>query len=324
MQSLISVIIPVYKVDEYLDRCIESLVEQTHTRLEIVLVDDGSTDQCSRMCDEWTKKDARIGTVHKRNGGLSDARNAGMPLATGDYISFIDSDDYISNDFFDVMLQTAVSENSDIVECSVVKFYDDKRFDEYFDDLKVKSYSVTDGLAGLIAEDPFHQHVWNKLYRIELTNDIFYPVGKLNEDEFWTYQIFGRAKRVTKINKTMYFYFQRAESIMGESYNLRRLDALEGKKNRQAFMEKNFPTLVLRAKVDFFGSCIFSEQAALKYLKKDEKKEAVIKIKQYRNTCKLNKDELAAIPGKDAFWFKFADKHFWLCCKVRALSGIGF
>lgn len=324
MQPLISVIVPVYKVEKYLGRCIESLINQTYTRLEIILVDDGSTDKCSQLCDEWSGKDARIKSVHKRNGGLSDARNAGMPLAAGEYISFIDSDDYVSNDYFEVMLNTLVSENSDIVECSVVKFYEDNHFEEYHDDLKATSYSAVDGLSGLIAEEPFHQHVWNKMYKADITLGIPFPFGKLNEDEFWTYQIFGRANRVTKINKTMYFYFQRAESIMGEAYNLRRLDALEGKKYRQEYIDEQFPVLSSQARINLFSSCVFACQAALKYLKKDEKKEAVKRIKTYLKTCKLSKSELNSICGRNRFWFTFADKSFLLCCKIRAVTGIGF
>ena len=209
MQQVISVIVPVYQVDNFLGRCIESLLCQTYHNLEIILVDDGSCDKCARICDDWAKKDDRIRAIHKKNGGLSDARNAGMPFATGNYISFIDSDDTVSPDYFEVMLHTMQAGKSDIIECGVVKFYEDNQFDVFQDDLSVTSYPTIDGLSGLINENPFHQHVWNKLYKAELVLDVPFPFGKLNEDEFWTYQIFGRAKRVTKINKTMYYYFQR-------------------------------------------------------------------------------------------------------------------
>ena len=233
MNPLISVIVPIYNVEKYLARCVDSIVNQTYKNLEIILVDDGSPDRCPQMCDDYAEKDSRIKVVHKNNGGLSDARNAGMAVATGEYISFIDSDDYVSDDFFECLLNVMNKENSDIAECSVVKFYEDNRFDEFSDDLSVKTYDTQDAMSALIAENPFHQHVWNKLYKTELVKDIPYAVGKLNEDEFWTYRVFGRANKVARLNKTMYYYFQRSSSIMGVGYNIRRLDALEGKANRQ-------------------------------------------------------------------------------------------
>ena len=324
MQSLISVIIPVYKVEEYLDRCVNSITSQIYKNLEIILVDDGSPDKCPQICDELAYTDNRIVVIHKPNGGLSDARNAGCRVATGEFISFIDSDDYISNDFFETLLNVLESENSDLVECNLVKFYDNHRFEEYDDDLSVKNYSAVDGLSALISENPFHQHVWNKLYKSELTENIPFAFGKLNEDEFWTYQIFGRAKKVTKLNKTMYFYFQRDDSIMGESFSIKRLDALEGKSNRQKYIEKYFPELSSQSRIDFFGSCIFSYQSVLKFMNGTEKKEAVSTIKEYVKQCKLNKAELNSIDGNNKYWFKLADKSFLLCCKIRAVLGVGF
>ena len=126
---MISVIVPIYKVEEYIDKCIESIANQTFNNLEIILVDDGSPDKCPQTCDELVNTDNRIVVIHKPNGGLSDARNAGCQVATGEFISFIDSDDYISNDYFEALLNVLESENSDIIECNLVKFYDNHRFE---------------------------------------------------------------------------------------------------------------------------------------------------------------------------------------------------
>lgn len=324
MQPKISVIVPIFKVEDYLPRCVESIINQKYKNLEIILVDDGSTDSCPVLCDEYAKKDDRIIVIHKENGGLSDARNAGMKIATGEYISFIDSDDYIANDYFSNLYETMQSQKSDIVECSVVKFYGDDNFDDYTDDLSICNYSTQDGLSALIAEKPFRQHVWNKLYKTSLVFDILFPVGKLNEDEFWTYQIFGRAKKVTKINKTMYYYFQRESSIMGNTYNLRRLDVLEGKANRQVYIENNFPKLSTQAKIDFIASCIFAYQCVLKYMKKNEKKEALMKINQYRKSYKLSDDDIKKVDKSLAKWLRLANISFYMCCKIRTLLNIGF
>lgn len=324
MNSLISVIIPIYNVEKYLDRCVDSIINQTYKNLEIILVDDGSPDNCPKMCDDYAEKDSRIRVVHKKNGGLSDARNVGMEVATGEYVSFIDSDDYISLDFYETLLQTMIDNDSDIVECSVVKFYENEKFDEYSDDLKVTNYETVDALDGLISENPFKQHVWNKLYKSSVALDIPYAVGKLNEDEFWTYQVFGKAKKVTRINKTIYYYFQRNGSIMGNGYNIRRLDALEGKMNRQAYIEKNFPTLTTKAKVDLYGSCMFAYQSVLKFMSGNDKKKASKIIRDYKNRCKLTTDEINSITDSSKKYYKLAKFNFYICCKMKAVLNIGF
>lgn len=321
---LISVIVPIYKVEKYLNRCIESIVNQTYSNLEIILVDDGSPDYCPQMCDDWAVKDNRIKVIHKENGGLSDARNAGMKIATGEYISFIDSDDYVSLDFFETLLSIMTNEQSDIVECSVVKFYEYGSINEYLDDSDILSFETESALSGLISEKPFHQHVWNKLYKADTVKGITFPVGKLNEDEFWTYQVFGNAKKVTKINKTMYFYFQRSGSIMGQNYSIRRLDALEGKANRQKYIEKEYPVLSLQAKTDLYGSCIYAYLCALKCIEGEEKRIAIDKIKEYKKEYKLAFKEIKQVKGGVKKYYYLSKVNLYLCCKVMVFFGVGF
>lgn len=247
-----------------------------------------------------------------------------MAVATGEYISFIDSDDYVSDDFFECLLDVMNKENSDIAECSVVKFYEDNRFDELSDDLSVKTYDTQDAMSALIAENPFHQHVWNKLYKTELVKDIPYAVGKLNEDEFWTYRVFGRANKVARLNKTMYYYFQRSSSIMGVGYNIRRLDALEGKANRQKYIENNFPDLSTQAKIDLYGSCMFAYQSVLKFMSGADKKKAISIIKKYKKNFNLSFDEINTIKDSSKKHFMLAKFNFCLCCKIKSVFKIGF
>lgn len=325
MQSiLISVVVPIYNVEKYLNRCIESLVCQTYNNLEIMLVDDGALDECSRICDDWMQRDSRIKVIHKQNGGLSGARNAGLSIATGDYIGFVDSDDYVSEDFFESLLNTALKHNSEIVECNVARFYESGVYEKTEDDLLVTDYSTVDALSGLIRENPFHQHVWNKLYKSDVLKGIDFEVAKLNEDEFWTYQVFGRAKQVSKINKTMYFYFQRNNSIMGGDYSLRRLDGLEGRWQRHLYIEKNYPSLTLQSKLNFVGSCIFSYQNVLKHLKNSEKKEGLSIIRYYTKLCKLSLEEIKSVDGSARKYFYLARINLDLCCRIRNFFGIGF
>ncbi len=323
-EPLISVIVPIYKVENYLCRCVDSIINQTYKNLEIILVDDGSPDRCPKICDDYAKMDNRIKIVHKKNGGLSDARNAGIVAATGEYMSFIDSDDYVALDFIETLYNAMVSENSDIVECSIVKFYEDNQFDDYNDDLAITNFGTVQGLSALIAEIPFHQYVWNKLYKSELVLDVPFAVGKLNEDEFWTYQIFGQAKKVTRLNKTMYYYFQRESSIMGNKYNLRRLDALEGKFSRQKYIDINFPELSLQAKVDLYASCIFAYQSVLKYLNGKDREDALLIINNYRKKCRLLKGDISFADNSLKKWLYFSKLSFHFCCKIRALFNIGF
>lgn len=324
MNPLISVIVPIYKVENYLNKCVDSIINQTYKNLEIILVDDGSPDTCPQICDEYTKQDSRIKVIHKENGGLSDARNAGMKIANGEYVAFIDSDDYISCDFIETLYNAMKAENSDIVECDVVRFEDGTTPSVINDNFEINSFSTEKGLSLLISDNKFHQHVWNKLYKSVLALKIPFAKGKLNEDEFWTYQVFGQAERVTKINKSMYFYLQRSSSIMGNTFSVSRLDALEAKAERKKYIEKNFPMLHAQAKIDLFNTCIFMCQSVMKFMSGTEKKQAKKIIKKYYRGNKLSKDELDLIKGKNKFWFSFANKSFLLCCKIKSIIGVGF
>ena len=324
MNDKISIIVPIYKVEKYLDKCVESLVTQTYTNLEIILVDDGSPDKCPEMCDKWAERDSRIKVIHKPNGGLSDARNAGMKEVKGEYVAFIDSDDCVAVEFIEKLYNVMQKEQSDIVECEVFKFAENEIPSPVYDDNTVESFDTVKGLSLLIAGDRFHQHVWNKLYRSEIALSVEFAKGKLNEDEFWTYQIFSKASTVAKVNLPMYFYLQRGTSIMGTSYNIRRLDALEAKVQRQEYIEENFPELTVQAKIDLFGSCIFACQSVMKFMSGDDKKKAENIVLAYSKKYKLKRTELRQISGKNRFWFGLACVSFNFCCKIRSILGIGF
>ena len=320
----ISVIIPVYMVSNYLDRCLESITSQRYSNIEIILVDDGSSDVCAIKCDKWVKKDIRITVIHKPNGGQADARNYGMEIICGDYVSFIDSDDYISGDFFEVLISTAFEHNSDIVVCDFVKVNENGEYEEHHDDLDVCDYSVFEGLSGLIDGHQFYLHVWDKLYKRSVIRDLYYEVGKIHEDVFWLYQAFGQSKRITKINRTMYFYLQRESSTMGQGYSLRSMDFLEGKKNCRLYIEKYYSELALKARLDFFGSCMYMMQCVLKYMSGDEKRQAVAIIRKYKKECHVTFKELGAVHGSAKKYYYFAKINIYLCCKLRAILNIGF
>ena len=178
-QPLISVIVPIYNVEEYLDRCVESIVNQTYKNLEIILVDDGSPDNCPQMCDNWAEKDSRIKAVHKENGGLSDARNAGMPFATGEIISFIDSDDWIELNMFETMLNRMIEDNSDIVSCGVKWVEEDGCL---IRDVTSENEVLDNKTAmkELLNDSKLKQHVWNKIYKYDMIKNI--PLSKIKNE----------------------------------------------------------------------------------------------------------------------------------------------
>ncbi|MGN1051717.1 MAG: glycosyltransferase, partial [Acutalibacteraceae bacterium] len=236
-----------------------SLLSQSYGDIEIILVDDGSPDNCPDIVDEYAKKDSRIVALHKENGGLSDARNAGLAVSKGEYISFVDSDDFVDKNFIKTLLNALNKNNSDIVECGVKKFYEGEDVTPG-NNTKAESYENSDGIEKFLFSDIFTQTVWNKLYRREVISDITFEKGKTNEDEFWTYQIFARAKKVTRFFGELYFYLQRPGSIMGEKYNLKRLDCLEAYKNRYLFIKENYPQFEKREKINLCGAYIYHYQ----------------------------------------------------------------
>lgn len=259
---LISVIVPVYNVEQYLDRCVESIVNQTYKNLEIILVDDGSPDNCPSMCDEWAKKDSRIKVIHKENGGLSDARNAGLDIATGEYIGFVDSDDFINENMYSVLYESFVSNNADIAECNWIKINDSSELsgsDPSIAGYDKVIYSTEDALKELILEANIKQTVVNKLYKKSIICYDF-PVARINEDEFWTYRVIGNARTIVYLNVDLYYYYQRCDSIMHNKYSLNRLDGVEARKERLAYIKQNYPNLYSLACSSYLGTCFYHYQ----------------------------------------------------------------
>ena len=199
MSGIISVIIPVYKVEQYLEQCIVSVTRQTYQQLEILLVDDGSPDRCGTICDEWAKRDRRIKVIHKENGGLSDARNAGLKVASGTFIAFVDSDDFIMPTMLEQLLVALEQEHAEIAECDYITFSEEVPEKGVLIRKKTVGYEMKEAMSFLLDEYKFKYTVWNKLYRREIFNCLQFEVGKIHEDVFFTYQAFGICKRVAKV-----------------------------------------------------------------------------------------------------------------------------
>lgn len=318
MQSLISVIVPVYKVEEYLDQCVSSIANQTYQNLEIILVDDGSPDRCPEMCDRWAEEDSRIKVVHKENGGLSDARNAGLKVATGHYVAFVDSDDLIGGDMVETLYNALYDTKADIAECDYVCFEDDLPHFEDCTDAKITSFSAEEALKVLLEKHDLYCVVWNKLYRRQLFNNLSFATEKLHEDVFFTYQAFGKSKSVVKIHRNMYYYRQRQNSIMGKSFSFGNLDALEAMEFQISYMERNYPKLERLSRIQLLGMCLYLGQKALKSSEKDTAMKKIGKI--YRRNYRTN---LGDIPIKQKIWLWIANFSVQWCCWLRNTLCVG-
>lgn len=323
MNETISVIVPIYNVEAYLERCIESIVNQTYRDLEIILVDDGSPDNCGVICDEWEKRDSRIKVMHKKNGGLSDARNKGMKIATGDYITYVDSDDWIDLSMYENMMNVLIKEKSDIVACGFRKVTEIETYEIDKSDPSFLHFSNKDALKALITEEGLQQVVWNKIYRRSLVENIFFEKGKYNEDEFWSYQIIGRANKVTIIKNVYYNYFQREHSIINETYSLKRLDGLEGKESRQKYIDSFYPELSAIARLNLFYSYMYSYQCTLRMMNKSEKQIAIKKIENGLSNIHLKGSDYKDESMKQKIWILMCKISMRKTCELRNRLRIG-
>lgn len=298
----ISVIVPIYKVEEYLDCCVRSIVEQTYTNLEIILVDDGSPDNCPAMCDAWAAKDSRIKVIHKENGGLSDARNAGLTIASGALVSFIDSDDWIEPTFYEKLWEAMQTSGAEIAACAT-NFVAEDGEALWIRQAAPASMGKMEALRRLVMEDGVYQTVWNMLYRREVMDGIPFEKGKYNEDEFWTYRVLDRIERLATVSAPLYNYRQRGTSIIGVGYNVRRLDGLEARFRRMQYLQK-YKELACLTRQQVTFDCMWHLQCALKYLSGEEQrkaKETVLRL--LRQTPKVSWNQLTA-NAKYKVWYE--------------------
>ena len=238
--ELISVIVPVYNVEKYLDKCIASIVNQTYQELEVILVDDGSSDGCREICDRWAEKDRRINVIHKKNGGLSDARNAGLDVANGEYIGFVDGDDYIHSDMYQKLWETSIGYDADLVMC---------RFDHVDENGVLIKGDVGEFEAGLIdkreamnwiVNKGWSCVVWNKLFRSKLFRNIRFPYGKIYEDRMIMPLIIDRSDRIAATTDVLYYYVHSVNGITRSKPSIRKLDKIEAYYSNLRYFEKHY------------------------------------------------------------------------------------
>lgn len=238
----ISIIVPVYNVEKYLKKCIDSILKQTFKNFELILVDDGSTDHSGKICDDYEKKDSRICVVHKENGGLSSARNKGIAIAQGDYLGFVDSDDFIASDMYEVLYKNLIKENADLSACGKYDYFIGSKckiHEPYYMVLNTQEaikFVLEGGGKATV-------NVWNKLYRKEIFYSINYPEGKLYEDAFIIVEILMACKRVVFTSEQKYYYRHRAGSITTRCFTKEQFDLVRAYQKNLILVKKYFPQI---------------------------------------------------------------------------------
>ena len=240
--DLISIIIPVYKVEKYLENCIESVLKQTYTNLQIILVDDGSPDNCGKICDEYAKKDPRIEVIHKVNGGLSDARNVGIAKAKGKYIGFVDSDDYIKEDMYEILINLIKEYDADVSICNLYDVIDGKEYIKNNEN-GIQEYSRLEILKEVLLDKNIQSYAWNKLYKKELFDEIKYPIGKKYEDIGTTFYVFEKCNKIVVTSEPEYYYLKRSDSLVNNVTESTVLDYTDIIIQRYLYTQKNIEKL---------------------------------------------------------------------------------
>lgn len=238
--DLISIIIPIYNVQKYLERCVESVLGQTYHNLEIILVDDGSTDNSCAICDKYKSMDKRVMVVHKKNGGLSDARNAGIEIANGRYLFFLDSDDYLASRAIEVLHRRIVDEDAEIAICNFSWINAEGQKFCREDIIRDEILSTDDLLGKLVSDNNFYYVVaWNKLYARKLFDQLRFMYGKIHEDEYIVHRIFGECRKAVSVSDILYYYIKTDNSITTSNTSIKRLDYIEALDDRIDFFKDN-------------------------------------------------------------------------------------
>lgn len=242
--GLVSVIVPVYNVEEYLDRCVDSILAQTYKNIEIILVNDGSSDSSGSLCKKNLARDSRIVVIEKRNGGLSSARNAGLDSMRGEYLVFVDSDDYIHPKMIENMLNALILNSVEIVECGIKYVSDSRNEEKDFKESRVSlsDYKKIDHNQAVLKCLDYQLKImsWNKLYKASMFDNLRFPVGMLNEDEFTTPFIIDRCTSYLVMDDNYYAYVHRQGSIMHSKFSMKRFDILEAFQHRLKYFSLKY------------------------------------------------------------------------------------
>ena len=241
MNPKISIIVPVYKVEPYIHKCVDSILGQTFTDFELILVDDGSPDNCGKICDEYAQKDSRIKVIHKENGGLSDARNAGIDIAKGEYIGFVDSDDWIEPDMYKLLYEMCIENNCEIASCTSTIHYKNKTVTNGTHPLII--HDKNQAMRAMLEGELYDEVVWTKLIKRSLLKEIRFTVGIVYEDTAFTYKVIHESQRVCCIGAPKYNYIKRDDSVMDRAIKNVKIDGVLIYDDMYKFMYENYREL---------------------------------------------------------------------------------
>lgn len=242
MGEKISVIVPVYNVEQYLERCVDSIINQTYTNLEIILVNDGSTDNSGKLCDELAKKDERIRVIHKENGGLSDARNRGIDESESDLVGFIDSDDYIDSDMYEVLLKNLNDTDADLSMCALYDVYNNTP-EAQVTNKETWKLSSEQAIKMVMEAKILSVTAVNKLYRKSLFTDLKFEVGKIAEDAFIMIKLLDKCEKIVATNEKKYYYVHRENSITTQKFSTKFLNVIEAYEQNSNIISEKYPKL---------------------------------------------------------------------------------
>ena len=287
-KELISVVIPVYNVEKYLDKCMESVLNQTYSNIEVILVDDGSTDKSGKICDEYQKKDKRVVVYHKENGGLSDARNYGINKSHGEYITFIDSDDFVEQNYVEFLYKLIKENQADIAMGKQYVRYPEKIINTG----SGNTYNVNahDCMEKLLYSEDFDVSAWAKLYKKELFKSIKFPKGMVFEDAGTTYKLILQSKKIVLKSEPIYNYIIRNNSITNSKFNIKKMDMIYNTQKMVDDTIKVYPDLFKAGKRRMMYAYLSTITQYARNNSKDKKirKELMDYIKKNRNEVLKN------------------------------------
>lgn len=296
----ISVIVPVYKVEKYLNKCVDSIVKQTFTDTEIILVDDGSPDNCGKMCDDWSQRDSRIRVIHKENGGLSDARNRGIQESSGEYIIFIDSDDFIEPKMLEVLYGLATENDADVSVCGIFNCYKSKKTPQC-EMLEKYVFSGVEALKEYFIGKRIPGGVVTRLIKTDIAKKLEFLYGKTYEDAYYSPKLFLTAKKVAVDTTPLYNYWHRADSITSMAFTEKAMDVVDAYERAYDTVRENCPQIIDCAefRVQWANFVVLDRMMLIKDYKKIPQYKGVVKYlkkhwlsiaksKYFRNSRKVS------------------------------------
>ena len=323
MSKLVSIIVPVYNVQKYIKQCLDSILNQSYKNIEIILVDDGSKDDSGYFCDCISKLDSRVKVLHKENGGLSSARNSGLEISTGEYIVFIDSDDWIELDYIEKLYSNIINYNADIAVCGVKKVWDDGKECQMTNFKSISCFNSKESMKELIKERNLNVAVWNKMYKKSLLDGIEFSVGKINEDVDWTWKIISRSNKTVVFEDLLYNYRQRSGSIMSTSASSNYKFILDCMLERHRYIESKYHDMVDDSALSIMYTCLYQGQI---YLKTHKYKECLVcfrDINKVLDSLQFSTDFYKNISAKKKIRIKFITRHLFASCIIQNVLHIG-